>query len=305
MKVRAGMSERSEGTSSEYVVAYQGTWRRYAESGGVTGSGEWMKERAAILAGWKCAVDGLLSQADRDDPEIWGTLGEAFSSGFGTERDEVRAEEFLRKAANAGRVESMIRLGTFLGRDWRSGDDRAESIEWFRRAADHGNASAMTTLGMAYRDGREVTADINQAVRWFLRAYEAGSANAAGLAGRLLAENPATHAEAVKWLRLAVEGGCKDYHQSLAVLFDDRSSPVHDPREGFLAWVQVAQRPSGEVRLQAMRQIALCCRDGLGTERSVKEAKRWLDRLITLAPTGKPDHRRALKLRAELDEELF
>ncbi len=54
-----------------------------------------------------------------------------------------------------------------------------------------------------------------------------------------------------------------------------------------------------------MFRLAYCYRDGLGTQQSRDEAKRWLDRILAVAPKEKSDYRHALKLRREIDEELF
>ncbi len=250
-------------------------------------------------------MEGMLEQAEAGDAEVLGTLGEAFADGFGTERDEVRAEEFLRRAAEAGRVESMTRLGSFLGRDWRSEAERVEALEWFRRAAALGDARAMTLLGFAYREGRGVAADADAAVGWFISAHAAGAAGAASVAGRILAERVASHAAAVEWLHKGIEEGNPDCYHHLALIHENRSSPAYDPQAAFRAWLQVAQRPRADLRLLALRQLAVSCRDGIGTEPDRGQAIRWLDRLIALAPAGKRDHRRALKLRREIAEDLL
>jgi hypothetical protein len=60
-----------------------------------------------------------------------------------------------------------------------------------------------------------------------------------------------------------------------------------------------------DLRFLAMFRLAYCYRDGLGTQQSRDEAKRWLDRILAVAPKEKSDYRHALKLRREIDEELF
>jgi TPR repeat protein len=292
---------------SFYLQSYQAASRRWAQGAGDSESEwqEWVEALGKIKRAWKWSVNGMLTQLDREDPEIWHALGEAYHGGHGVERDVEQAEKWLRMAANANHVRSMTRLGMLLFRDERSDEDKRESLDWYRRAAELGDSSGMISMGLAYREGRCVPVDEKKAVEWFIKAHEAGARNAADLAGRLLSYHAESHLEAVKWLRIAVENGNDLSYSSLAHIHADRQSPAHDPEEAFQCWLQLAERPRGDLRLDAMYWLARSCRDGIGTVRNHDEAKRWLDRIIAVAPKDKSDYRHAVKLRREIDEELF
>jgi TPR repeat protein len=163
----------------------------------------------------------------------------------------------------------------------------------------------MTWLGFAYRDGRGVAADRRLAVDWFIKAYAAGSKRGADRAGCILAGSRSDHPEAVKWLLQAADEGHVDSFYDLALIHEDRTSPQYDPAEAFRCWSRVAERPSGGLRFTAMHTLARWCRDGIGTARDREEAKRWLDRLMDLAPKDKANYRDAAKLHKAIDEELF
>jgi TPR repeat protein len=192
-----------------------------------------------------------------------------------------------------------------LFRDERSDEDNLESLDWYRRAAELGDSSGMVSMGLAYSEGRGVPVDQQKAIEWYIKAHDAGARNAAGLAGRILSYHSENHPEAVKWLRIAVENGDTVSYSILADIHNDQRSPAHDPEEAFRCWLQVAERPRGDLRFDAMYWLARSCRDGIGTVRNHDEAKRWLDRIIAVAPKEKSDYRHAVKLRRELDEELF
>lgn len=236
--------------------------------------------------------------------------GDAYLGGHGIERDLAQGEAWLRKAADAGHVRAMTRLGTLLAREERSDEEKQESLDWYRRAAELWDSSGMVFMGFAYREGRGVSVDEKKAVEWFIKAHEAGARNAAELAGRLLSYRAENHLEAVKWLRIAAESGNELSYASLAEIYEDRRSPAHDPKEAFYCWLQYVERrqptldgPIGLARrFHAMRTLACCCRDGIGTDRNREEAKRWLDRIITCAPKDKSDYRDAVKLRNDLDQ---
>lgn len=288
-----------------YLEAFQRTSRRYAEGAKDDQWEEWLEEFGKIKASWQWSVAGMLTQVDTNNPEIWHALGDAFQGGRGIERNFNKAEEWFRKAAESGLAQSMCSLGHLLQREGRTPEDLAESIQWFRRAAQLGESSAMTFLGFSYREGKGVCADVRMAADCFIKAHAAGSTTAAHLAGSVLAAERVDHPEAVKWLRTAVEGGCKSSHFSLALIHEDRESPEYNPEETFRCWSRIAERPRGDLRFMAMLTLARCCRDGLGTECDRQQAKRWLDRLMELAPQDKADYRYAAKLRKEMDEELF
>ena len=108
-----------------------------------------------------------------------------------------------------------------------------------------------------------------------------------------------------EWLQTAVEEGNELSNYSLASIYENRDSPAHNPEEAFRCWSLLAERPSGDIRFLAMSRLARCCRDGIGTLCDRQEAKRWLDRLMALAPQEKADYRYAAKLSKEIDEELF
>lgn len=267
--------------------------------------GEWMEEVRKFKEVWTMSVAGMLSLAEQGFPEIWHELGNAFLQGHGVERDYARAEEWYRKSASAGHCPSMVQLGQLLSRDHPTPEQLAESVGWFRRAADLGDSSGMTWMGFAYRAGRGVPIDERQAADWFIRAYRAGAKSACELAGRLLSNLPENHHEAVKWLRIAVDHGYYGAYYILALILEDRRSPVYDPNEAFRCWNRVAERPNGDLRFTAMLTLARCCRDGIGTERSREETTRWLERLMAVAPKEKSDYRNAAKLKQEVEGDLL
>lgn len=61
------------------------------------------------------------------------------------ERDPGEAEAWYRRAADAGDVEAMVRLGRLL-EDW----DRREAGRWYQKAAASGDQSAKRCLKRLY-----------------------------------------------------------------------------------------------------------------------------------------------------------
>jgi hypothetical protein len=292
-------------SASFYVLSYRNAIRRLFGELSDLEPPEWLEERTKINEALRWSVAGMLTQADSNDPEIWHALGDALQGGHGIARDAEQAETLFMKAANAGYAPAMVRLGNLCRRDATTPEQLANAAQWYQRAADLGHASGMTNLGFVYRDGHGVDADPRIAADWFIKAYHAGDKYAAYRAGSALSYRRENHLEAVEWLTRSADDGDSMSQYSLALIYEDRNSPAHDPEKAYCCWLQVAQRPQGTLRFDAMHTLARCCRDGIGVKRDLQQAKEWLDRLIAVAPKDKSDYRHAVKLRKEMDEELL
>lgn len=141
--------------------------------------------------------------AQAGDAAALRTLGFLYQNGRGVNRDEARAEELFRAAANAGdpygafnlamvklrnhgaaqREESVrllrqaaeggvIEAAAALANEYSALGDYESSLQWYLAAALRGDATAMHVVGCRYRDGVGTAPDNVQAVRWFLAMLE-------------------------------------------------------------------------------------------------------------------------------------
>ena len=156
------------------------------------------------LVDWKCAAEkGLPTVSFMAVPELGGS----------NEKDEQKAVEWFRRAAEAGLPMAQNILGLFSeegtvvskdpqeagaeilrmaadaglgvaqrsrGKCYRVGSgtkiDRREAVKWFRRAADQGYAVASFNLAEMYHFGEGVKTDTRQAAQLYRKAAEAGHA---------------------------------------------------------------------------------------------------------------------------------
>src|SRR5438874_7418081 len=102
-------------------------------------------------------------------------LRNLYTNGRGVLKDETKATEWYRKAAEKGHVRAMYDLG-ILSQDGRGGlaKNDAEAARWVRKAADQSEPAAMNSLGWYYENGRGVEKDLAQARQWYIKAAEAG-----------------------------------------------------------------------------------------------------------------------------------
>ncbi len=250
-------------------------------------------------------VDQLIEQKNQPDPETWYALGAAYRSGNGAQRNRDEAIRWFRRAAEAGHTKAMMSLGSALRYPdhWREGAE-AEALEWARKAAELGSSSGMISLGLAYQDGTGVPRDPQQAAAWFIKAVEAGDGHSLVYAGRVYARQLASPGEAVKCFLRAVEAGYDESFVELAILYDDRTSPVHDPAEA-VKWFKIVAEETCGSRPRAMLALARHCRDGSGTAQDLKMAREWLTRLLAITSPKSAEYREATSLLAEIEGDLL
>lgn len=92
----------------------------------------------------------------------------------GHDRDTPEAIIWLTKAADAGDVEAMYRLGTILSGGGDTWGPSPVAVKWFLRGANAGDRICMIKLANAYQHGYlGLSKDEAEAKKWFEAAYRA------------------------------------------------------------------------------------------------------------------------------------
>lgn len=120
------------------------------------------------------------------------------------------AEQWLRKAAEAGLAEAQFRLGTLYQSGRVTDPGKTNALFWFQKAASQHHVGALFNLGSMYGTGQGVTTDRQAAARYFREAAELGDAYAQFNMARRCAEGqgmPTNLVEGWKWYALAELGG--------------------------------------------------------------------------------------------------
>jgi len=95
-----------------------------------------------------------------------GQAPDLAGAGEGKQGEEDQAEQWYRKAADAGDADAMFNLGALLRKQGK--EDQAE--QWYRKAADAGNTRAMVNLGALLAEQGEE----DQAEQWYRKAADGG-----------------------------------------------------------------------------------------------------------------------------------
>lgn len=129
--------------------------------------------------------------AEKDIMPAQMKLGVAYYQGRGVERDLVKAETWLRKAAMSGDVEAAALVGDInLQGDGRS-PNFIEAANWYRKAVEGGHVAAMVTLGQLTYNGAGTPKNVEEAEALFALAAGKGSEPASQLLKLLQVEKQA------------------------------------------------------------------------------------------------------------------
>ena len=101
----------------------------------------------------------------------------AYSMG-GVPRDDARAIELYRQAAELGNIHSMNNLGVMYLNGRGVNKDAQQAVYWITKAAEGGNDQAMYNLGQMYEKGVGVKKSASTARSWYEKAAAAGNENA-------------------------------------------------------------------------------------------------------------------------------
>lgn len=108
--------------------------------------------------------------AAQNYPRALLALGRFHASATGAYRDEVKAIEYYRRAAERGNIEAQYALGTMYA-DGRGVEmNPATAAAWYEKAATRGMPEAANSLGRLYENGIGVTADKEKTIEWYYRA---------------------------------------------------------------------------------------------------------------------------------------
>jgi hypothetical protein len=113
--------------------------------------------------------------ADRGLPDGEYAVSQVLANGtFMIRPDEVKARQYLAKAAVGGYDTAQMDLGSWLVEGRGGPRNYKAGFGWMMRAANSGNVAAQARLAKLYRDGLGVEGDFIKAAAWYIVAKRAG-----------------------------------------------------------------------------------------------------------------------------------
>lgn len=131
----------------------------------------------------------MKAAADQGHADAMGGLGFFYSKGIAVKKDEAKALEYFRKGAEKGSAKSQLNLGKSLLKSNGGNPDQqkiTEAIKWILKAADQKLPEAALAYGTyCYFGEQSVSQDYQRAASCFLIAAESGIAEAQNYLGAM------------------------------------------------------------------------------------------------------------------------
>ena len=212
------------------------------------------------------------------------TAQEMYETGFdfhygknGQPKDDEKAVEWFRKAADQGHAEAQAQLGYMYLYGYGVDRKYYEAIKWYRKAAEQENVSAQVQLGYMYLNGYGVVKDYAEALKWYGKAANQGHPSGMNGLGFMYQNGYGVnkdYAEAIKWYRMAAEKGNVSAKSNIATMYFNGFGVDQDYAEAFKWYREAAEQ--GEANGQY--SLAFMYENGYGVSKSRSEAKKWYEK---------------------------
>ena len=181
----------------------------------------------------------LQKRAKQNDPEALLQIGRAYLEGNIIAKDDTKAAECFRKAADLGNWKAQNNVGLMYARGQGVEKDPALALKYLRQAATQGNMNAQENLAVMLLEGRELPKDLKEAMSWFEKAGSQGS-------------------------RLS-------QHELAYIYFFGRD----DVKQDYALTAKWARLAADQGDAWAQNTMGILHQRGLGVEKDVKEAYKW------------------------------
>ncbi len=136
-------------------------------------------------------LEEVTARAENGDIAAQVELGERYLNAKGVKKNNQKAYEWYREAADAGNPEAQYWVGYIF--EWlvidMDEDERLRwAMEWYRESAEAGYSHAQFTLGYCYQTGKGVKKDLKAAAFWYEKASLNQHHGAMACLGLLFAE---------------------------------------------------------------------------------------------------------------------
>lgn len=211
---------------------------------------------------------------DHADPAAMTLLAVLYGNGFGVPKDDAKAAQWYKIAADRGDREAMFGLAMFRISGRGGPRDRDDAAKLFAAAAKLGHPSAAYNLGLLYLEGQIFPQDYARGAELFRQAAEAGSPEAQYALAALYKEGrgvPKDPVQATRWLAAASLGDHLDAHVEYAIaLFN--GTGIEKNEAAAIALLQRAARRGAPL---AQNRLARVLAYGRGAAADPKEAIKW------------------------------
>ena len=210
------------------------------------------------------------------DPKALYFLAKSYSKGNGVPRDDAKAADYMRQAADKDYAFAQNDLGSFYARGVGVKTDFEEAAKWYRKAAENGDSLAQYSMGMVCFEGRGVPRDVQQSLNWYRKSANQAQPDAMLALGTIYMNGaegvPMDSKEALKWFEKAGKAGRPDAFNSMGFIYQYGGTGVdRDLHQAFTNYNSAAEKGYGK----AMTNLGRMYREGIGVDKDYVEAYKW------------------------------
>jgi TPR repeat protein len=157
--------------------------------------------------------------AERGTPDAQTRIGDAYTWGWGAQKDHAKAMEWYWKAAYQGHPRAQVHIGKFFSEGQGVQKDYAKAVEWYRKAVDQGVPFALYIIARLYETGGPgLKQDYAKAMKCYREDADRGWSLAQYDIGRLYENGlgvPDDLDQARTWYQKAADQGSEDAKRGL------------------------------------------------------------------------------------------
>ncbi len=234
------------------------------------------------------ALEWWRESAEHGNANAQYKVGICYGNGYGIERNDSLALEWLEKAAPGltklalqENADAQYHLGYCY--EYGNGKELNDSLAkvWYSKAvpgltklAEQDNAVAQYLLGYCYDFGKGAAEDKQEAAKWYRKAAEQGHAVAQCSLGYCYANGEGVNKdeqEAVKWYIKSAEKGFAVAQYNLGVCYANGEGVDKDKQEAVKLYLKAAEQGNAD----AQCNLGVCYENGEGVTKDMQEAVKW------------------------------
>ena len=214
------------------------------------------------------------------DKYIQFSLGKCYYNGIGVTKDESKAVEWYKKAAEQGLAAAQYNLGVCYEDGKGVPKDERKAVEWYVKAAEQGLAAAQNNLGVCYQNGKGVPKDEKKAVEWYKKAAEQGLAVAQNRLGYCYEHGIGVtidERKAVEWYKKAAEQGLAAAQYNLGNCYLNGIGVTQDTKNAKELYTKAAEQglAAAQYKLGNINELLALLSDYKKSDKYVKIAVEW------------------------------
>ncbi|RIA81922.1 hypothetical protein C1645_881328 [Glomus cerebriforme] len=229
-----------------------------------------------------------IKNAEKGDIISQYYIANCYYFGVNIKHDYNKAFEWYAKSSKGGNMKAMYMLGTCYYYGYGGKKNKKQAFEYYLKSAEKGYKYAISKVGDCYHDGKGIFRDESKAFEWYLKTAKKGHAYNQYLVANYYYNGVHISKNEEKgfyWNRKAAINGNTDAQYRLAEYY--LNNPIYKNENKAFKWYLKLVNKS-YINLKAVYLVAKCYRDGIGTDKNLKEATKWIEKYISSKPSIKP-----------------